>query len=179
MKCSFIHAKKEAQFQGHATDAKLTTKGWSWNGSVFVCVCHFKPLNLLGSRGSKSFLSAVICLCQPPKRVWDEEGHISQTHTLSSAKGPCVCKRHPPSDTHQGPPLESMCSVSDRIEWNLIENTPPPQAKKEGKGGWKKARDSKCETESEWTIQRSLGKINESLNSSLCWAKCALVFERW
>lgn len=148
-----------------------------------ICVCHFKPLNLLGSRGSKSFLSAVICLCQPPKRVWDEEGHISQTHTLSSAKGP-VCANDILRATHT--PGTTAWEHVLRLWQNWMKSnwkyppTPSQKRRERGvKGGRKKARDSKCETESEWTIQLSLGKINESLNSSLCWAKCALVFERW
>lgn len=113
------------------------------------------------------------------------ETHLS--HTLATHSVLCQrtlraqttpSKRH----THQGLPLESMCSVSDRIEWNLIENAPRPTPKKKEEGGSegeKKARDSKCETESEWTIQRSHRKINESVNSSLCWGKRTLVFEGW
>lgn len=69
--------------------------------------------------------------------------HLSNTHSVLCQRTLCVQTTSSERHTHQGPPLESMCSVSDRIEWNLIENTPPPQAKNEGKGGWAGEKKSK------------------------------------
>lgn len=61
--------------------------------------------------------------------------HLSNRHSALCQRTQCAQTTSSKRHTHQGPALESMCSVSDRIEWNLIENTPPPHAKKRREGG--------------------------------------------